>query len=43
MDDNDIYVSNFIGSEYGYEEMMTAPCMIHIPGMDTQKTIHTLG
>lgn len=43
MDDNDIYVSNFIGREYGYEEMMKVPCMIHIPGMDTQKTIHTLG
>lgn len=43
MDDNDVYVSNFIGKEYGYEEMMKVPCMIHIPGMDTQKTIHTLG
>lgn len=43
MDDNDIYVSNFIGKQYGYEEMMKVPCIIHIPGCETSETVSTLG
>lgn len=43
MDDNDIYVSNFLGKQYGYEEMMKVPCIIHIPGAGTNKTVSTLG
>lgn len=43
MDDNDIYVSNFIGKQYGYEEMMKVPCIIHIPGSETNERVSTLG
>lgn len=43
MDDNDIYVSNFLGKQYGYEEMMKVPCIIHIPGSGTSETVSTMG
>lgn len=43
MDDNDIYVSNFLGKQYGFEEMMKVPCIIHIPGSGTSETVSTLG
>lgn len=43
MDDNDIYVSNFLGKQYGYEEMMKVPCIIHVPGVGNSKKVSTLG
>lgn len=43
MDDNDIYVSRFLDKDYGYEEMLKVPCIIHVPGMGTDKKISTLG
>lgn len=43
MDHNDEYVGRYLGKEYGYEEMLKVPCIIHIPGSGAQKTISTLG
>lgn len=43
MDKNDEYVGRFLGKEYGYEEMLKVPCIIHIPGSKVTKTISTLG
>lgn len=43
MDDNDIYVGNYLGKEYGFEEMLKVPCIIHIPGSGVTKTVSTLG
>lgn len=43
MDRNNEYVGRFLGKEYGYEEMLKVPCIIHIPGSNVSKTISTLG
>lgn len=43
MDDNDIYVSNYLGKQYGYEEMMKVPCIIHVPGVGNSEKVSTLG
>lgn len=43
MDNNDVYVGRFLGRDYGYEEMLKIPCIIHIPGSGISKTISTLG
>lgn len=36
-------VSDFIGYEYYYDEMMNIPLIIHIPDSEVQKTIYTVG
>lgn len=43
MDNNEEYMSKFLGREYDYDEMLRVPLMIHIPGSGTAKTISTLG
>lgn len=43
MDDNDIYVGRFLGKEYGYEEMLKVPFLVHTPNSGKTKTISTLG
>lgn len=43
MDDNDVYVGRYLGRNYGYEEMLKVPCIIHIPGSGVSETISTLG
>lgn len=43
MDDNDVYVGRYLGHDYGYEEMLKVPCIIHIPGSGITKKISTLG
>lgn len=43
MDDNDLYVGRYLGKEYGYEEMLKVPCIIHIPESGVKETISTLG
>jgi phosphoglycerol transferase MdoB-like AlkP superfamily enzyme len=36
-------VSNFIGYNYDYDEMMNVPMIIHIPGCHISKTVDTVG
>lgn len=36
-------VSNFIGRNYDYDEMLNVPLIIHIPGSGIRETIHTTG
>ena len=43
MDDNETYVGRYLGKEYGYEEMLKVPCIIHIPGSSVTETVSTLG
>ena len=43
MDDNDVYVGRFLGKEYGYEEMLKVPLLVHIPNSQQTRTISTLG
>lgn len=43
MDDNDVYVGRYLGRDYGYEEMLKVPCIIHIPRSGVSKKISTLG
>ena len=43
MDDNDIYMSRFLGREYDYDEMMKVPLIIHIPGSGVSRTVSTTG
>ena len=43
MDDNDVYVGRYLNKDYGYEEMLKVPCIIHIPGSGVNKTVSTLG
>ena len=43
MDDNEIYVSEWLGREYDYDEMFRIPLIIHIPGIGYSETISTLG
>lgn len=43
MDDNDVYVGRYLDRDYGYEEMLKIPCIIHIPGSGVSETISTLG
>ncbi|MBE5927823.1 MAG: LTA synthase family protein [Lachnospiraceae bacterium] len=43
MDDNDIYMSRFIGKEYDYDEMMKVPMIINIPGSGCTRTISVTG
>lgn len=43
MDNNDEYMGRYLGKEYGYEEMLKVPCIIHVPGSGVKETISTLG
>ena len=43
MDDNDIYMSRFLGKEYDYDEMMKVPMIINIPGSGCTRTISVTG
>ncbi len=43
MDDNEIYVSEWLGREYDYDEMFRIPLIIHIPGIGYSETVSTLG
>lgn len=43
MDDNDIFVSEYLGRTYDYDEMFNVPLMIHIPGSGLKETVSTLG
>lgn len=43
MDDNDIYMSRFLGKQYDYDEMLNVPLIIHIPGSGVTRTISTVG
>lgn len=36
-------VTTFLGRDYDYDEMLRVPLLIHIPGLDDHKTIHTVG
>ncbi|TCT14687.1 phosphoglycerol transferase MdoB-like AlkP superfamily enzyme [Natranaerovirga pectinivora] len=36
-------MSEFLGYDYNYDEMLRVPLIIHIPGMDKTKTISTVG
>jgi phosphoglycerol transferase MdoB-like AlkP superfamily enzyme len=36
-------VSNFIGREYDYDEMLNIPMLIHVPNSNINETIHTTG
>ncbi|NLW17108.1 MAG: LTA synthase family protein [Firmicutes bacterium] len=36
-------VSDYLGREYGYEDMLNVPLFIHIPGLGEAKTLHTAG
>ncbi len=36
-------VSEYLGREYGYEDMLNVPFIIHIPGLGEAKTLHTVG
>ena len=43
MDNNDVIVSEYLGRDYDYDEMLHIPLMIHIPGSGVERTISTLG
>ena len=43
MDDNDIYMSRFLGKKYDYDEMSKVPLIIHIPGSGAHETISKIG
>lgn len=43
MDHNDVYMSEFLGRAYDYDEMLKVPMMIHIPGSGVTRTVSTLG
>ena len=43
MDDNEIYVSEWLGREYDYDEMFRIPLIIHIPGIGYAETVSTVG
>ena len=36
-------MSQFLGREYNYDEMLNVPLIIHIPGLGEAKTIDTVG
>lgn len=36
-------VTDYLGREYGYEDMLNVPLFIHIPGLGEAKTLHTSG
>lgn len=36
-------VSNFIGRNYDYDEMLNVPLIIHVPNSDIKETVHTTG
>lgn len=43
MDDVIEDVSEFIGRQYDYDEMMNVPMLIHVPGSNVKETISTTG
>lgn len=43
MDDNDVIMSNYLGRQYDYDEMLRVPLIIHIPGSGVKQTISTTG
>lgn len=43
MDDNDIIVSEYLGKNYDYDEMLKVPMMIHVPNSGVNETISTTG
>lgn len=36
-------MTDYLGREYGYEDMLNIPLIIHIPGIDESETINTVG
>lgn len=36
-------MTEYLGHEYGYEDMLSLPLFIHIPGIGEAKTLHTSG
>ncbi|MCD8018036.1 MAG: LTA synthase family protein [Clostridiales bacterium] len=36
-------MSDFLGKEYNYDEMLNVPFIIHIPGLDESRTVTTVG
>lgn len=36
-------MTQYLGREYGYEDMLNVPLLIHIPGLGEAKTLHTTG
>ena len=36
-------VTDYLGREYGYDDMLNVPVFIHIPGLGEAKTLHTAG
>ncbi len=36
-------MTRFLGRDYNYDEMLKVPLIIHIPGMEKSKTLHTVG
>ena len=43
MDDNDIYMTRFLGKEYRYEDMFNIPLIINIPRSGINRTVSTVG
>lgn len=43
MDNNEMIVSEYLGKQYDYDEMLKVPMIIHIPESGLQQTIHTTG
>lgn len=43
MDDNDIYMTRFLGKEYNYEDMFNIPLIINIPQSGINRTVSTVG
>lgn len=43
MEDVHARVSEFLGRNYDYDEMLNVPLIIHVPGSNTNETIHTTG
>lgn len=43
IEDNKEVMSNYLGYEYDYQDMMNIPLIIHVPGEDINETISTVG
>ena len=42
-EDYERLMTNYLGREYGYEDMLNIPLFIHIPGLGKAETLHTIG
>jgi len=43
IEDNQEVMSDYLGFEYDYQDMMNIPLIIHVPGEDINETISTVG